>query len=59
MQDESHSQMRDWVLEKMALKTHPKGSKGVDKDNLSRIAGVNVEVRKSKGIYIFFIRYKG
>jgi hypothetical protein len=32
----------------MALKTHPKGSKGVYEDNLPRVAGVKVEVRKNK-----------
>jgi hypothetical protein len=32
----------------MALKTHPKGSLGVYEDNLPRVAGVKVEVRKNK-----------
>jgi hypothetical protein len=42
--------MRDWVPERMALKTHPVGSKGVYKDNLSWIAGVKVEIKKSRKI---------
>ena len=33
----------------MALKIHPEGSKGLYKDNLSRVAGVEVEIRKEKG----------
>ena len=32
----------------MALKTHPKGMKGVYEDNLPRVAGVEVEIRKEK-----------
>ena len=32
----------------MALKTHPKGSEGVFEDNLPRVAGVEVEIRKAK-----------
>jgi hypothetical protein len=32
----------------MALKTHPKGSKGVYKDNLPRVARVRVEVWNNK-----------
>ena len=32
----------------MALKTHPKGSEGVHADNLLRVAGVEVEIRKAK-----------
>ena len=32
----------------MALKTHPKGMEGVYEDNLPRVAGVEVEVRKAK-----------
>ena len=32
----------------MALKIHPEGSKGLYKDNLSRVAGVEVEIRKEK-----------
>ena len=36
----------------MALKIHPEGSKGLYKDNLSRVAGVEVEIRKAK-------RYEG
>ena len=47
---ESRSQMRNWVRERMALKTHPKGSKGVYKDNLSWVAGVKVEIKKRKRI---------
>ena len=30
----------------MALKIHPEGSKGLYKDNLSRVAGAKVEIRK-------------
>ena len=33
----------------MTLKIHPEGSKGLYKDNLSRVAGVEVEIRKEKG----------
>ena len=40
--------MRNWVPERMALKIHPKGSKGLYVDNLSRVAGVEVEIRKEK-----------
>ena len=32
----------------MALKTHPKGTEGVYEDNLPRVAGVEVEIRKAK-----------
>ena len=32
----------------MALKTHPKRMEGVYEDNLSRVAGVEVEIRKAK-----------
>ena len=32
----------------MALKTHPKRIEGVYEDNLPRLAGVEVEVRKAK-----------
>ena len=32
----------------MALKIHPEGSKGLYKDNLSGVAGVEVEIRKEK-----------
>ena len=32
----------------MALKTHPTGTEGVYEDNLPRVAGVEVEMRKSK-----------
>ena len=32
----------------MALKTHPKGMEGVYEDNLPRVAGIEVEIRKSK-----------
>ena len=32
----------------MALKTHPTRTQGVYKDNLPRVAGVEVEIRKSK-----------
>jgi hypothetical protein len=42
--------MRDCVPGRMALKTHPVGSKGVHEDNLSWIAGVKVEIKKSKKI---------
>ena len=41
--------MRNWVPERMALKIHPEGSKGLYEDNLSRVAGVEVEIRKEKG----------
>ena len=37
------------VPERMALKIHPEGSKGLYKDNLSGVAGVKVETRKEKG----------
>ena len=52
MRDESRSQMRNWVPERMALKTHPKGSKGVYKDNLSWVAGVKVEIKKKKDMRV-------
>jgi hypothetical protein len=32
----------------MALKAHPKGLKGVYEDNLPRVAGERVDVRKNK-----------
>jgi hypothetical protein len=32
----------------MALKTHPTGTEGVYEHNLPRVAGVEVEMRKSK-----------
>ena len=32
----------------MALKTHPIGTEGVYEDNLPRVAGVEVEIRKAK-----------
>ena len=32
----------------MSLKTHPKGTEGVYEDNLPRVAGVEVEMKKSK-----------
>ena len=32
----------------MALKTHPTGTEGVYEDNLPRVVGVEVEMRKSK-----------
>ena len=32
----------------MALKTHPEGAEGVCEDNLLRVAGVEVEIRKAK-----------
>ena len=32
----------------MSLKTHPKGTEGVYEDNLPRVAGVEVEIRKTK-----------
>ena len=41
--------MRNWVPERMALKIHPTGSKGLYEDNLSWVAGVEVEIRKEKG----------
>ena len=48
MRDESRSQMRNWVPERMALKTHPKGSKGVYDDNLPWVVGAKEEIKKSK-----------
>ena len=32
----------------MALKTHPTGTEGVYEDNLPRVVGVEVEIRKAK-----------
>ena len=32
----------------MALETHPKGTEGVYEDNLPGVAGVKVEIKKSK-----------
>ena len=32
----------------MSLKSHPKGTEGVYEDNLPRVAGVEVEIRKTK-----------
>ena len=32
----------------MSLKTHPKGTEGVYEDNLPRVVGVEVEIRKAK-----------
>ena len=32
----------------MALKTHPIGAEGVYEDNLPRVAGAEVEIRKGK-----------
>jgi len=32
----------------MALKTHPTRTEGVYEDNLPRVAGVEVEIRKAK-----------
>ena len=34
--------------ERMALKTHPTGTEGVYEDNLPRVVGVEVEIRKAK-----------
>ena len=34
--------------ERMALKTHPQGAEGVHEDNLPRVAGVEVGIRKAK-----------
>ena len=34
--------------EMMALETHPNGLKGMGKENLSWVAGVEVEIRKAK-----------
>jgi hypothetical protein len=34
----------------MTLKTHLKGSEGVYEDNLPRVAGVEVEIRKGRKI---------
>jgi len=35
----------------MALKIHPEGSKGLYKDNLSRVVGVKVEIKTAKRIF--------
>ena len=35
-------------LERTSLKTHPKGTEGVYEDNLPRVVGVEVEIRKAK-----------
>ena len=48
MRDESCSQKK--ILERMALKTHPEGLKGMYEDNFSWIAGTKVEIKKSKRI---------
>ena len=32
----------------MALETHPTGTEGVYEDNLPRVAGAEVEIRKAK-----------
>ena len=32
----------------MALKTHPEGAEGVYENNLPRVAGVEVEIRKAE-----------
>ena len=32
----------------MSLKTHPKGTEGVYEDNLPRVAGVGIVIRKAK-----------
>ena len=32
----------------MALETHPTGTEGVYEDNLPRVAGAKVEIRKAK-----------
>jgi len=40
--------MRNWVPERMALKTHPEGMKGFCKDNLSRVAGVEVDKKETR-----------
>ena len=32
----------------MSLKSHPKGTEGVYEDNLPRVAGVEIEIRKAK-----------
>ena len=34
--------------ERMSLKSHPKGTEGVYEDNLPRVAGVEIEIRKVK-----------
>ena len=36
------------VQKRMVLETHPEGLKGIDKDNLSWIAGVKVEIKQTK-----------
>ena len=45
-QDESDNQMMNWVQMEMALRTHSYRTKGVYKDNLPRIARVEVETKK-------------
>ena len=47
---ESCSRIGNWALESMALKTHPEGVEGVYENNLPRVAGVEVEIRKAKKI---------
>jgi len=42
--------MRISVPGRMALMTHPEGSKGVYKDNISWVAGVEEEKNKRKRI---------
>ena len=39
----------------MALKTHPTGTEGVYEDNLPRVAGVEVEIRKQKDTRIEWV----
>ena len=39
----------------MALKTHPERTEGVYEDNLPRVAGVKVELKKKK-IYFLFLK---
>ena len=40
--------MQEWVLTKMALRVHSSKAKGVYKDNLPWVAGVEVELNKTK-----------
>ena len=42
--------MRISVPGRMALMTHPEGLKGVYKDNISWVAGVEVEINKREKI---------
>jgi len=39
----------------MALETHPEGLKGMDQDNLSRVMGIKVEIKKAKDAMIEWV----